>query len=99
MPTRATLSLGYATEIGCEAETFLTPGVVMRNRTWLLPRWIAIIAVVAAGCTEQSPPSSPDAKANRPSLNQPPVPKDKTAAKVKKPKVIGNMTGPTQLVD
>jgi hypothetical protein len=71
----------------------------MRNRTWSLAKWIPIIALMAAGCTDQPQPSSPDAKANRPSLNQPPVPKDKTAAKVKKPKVIGNMTGPTQLVD
>jgi hypothetical protein len=72
----------------------------MRNCTWPIARWIPILALIAGGCTEQPQPSSPDAKANQPALNQPPAAQEKAdAATVKKPKVIGKMTGPTQLVD
>jgi hypothetical protein len=72
----------------------------MRTLTSSLARWIPIVALITAGCTDQPQPSSPEAKANQPALKQPPDAKEKTtAAKVKKPKVIGNMTGPTQLVD
>jgi hypothetical protein len=94
------MSLTYTIVRSCGTEFFSsTSGVRMTIRTWSLPRWIPIMALIAAGCTEQAQPSSPAAKANLPALNQPRAKVEPSAAKVKKPKVIREMTGPTQLVD
>jgi len=69
----------------------------MRDRTSSLLLSIPLIAVLATGCSEQATPSSPDAKANQPVVSQPQPTKGKKAAK--RPKVIGELTGPSQLVD
>ncbi len=71
----------------------------MVNRTWLLARCIPIVALIAAGCSDQPTPSSPDAKANQPQVAGPAPVKGKAASKVKRPKVLSELTGPSQLVD
>jgi len=71
----------------------------MRTRKSSLLLCIPLIAVLATGCSDQTP-SSPDAKANQKAVNVPPAPPVKGGAKApKKPKELSKLTGPSQLVD
>jgi len=70
----------------------------MRNRTRSLSLCIPLIAALGAGCSGEPARSSPDVRANQPAVAQPPPTKGAANAP-KKPKIIGNMTGPSQLVE
>jgi len=72
----------------------------MKNRKLLLLLCIPLIAVLVTGCSDSGSASDPNARANQKVASAPPLVKGAKLPKTpKKPKEIGNMTGPSQLVD
>jgi hypothetical protein len=75
----------------------MIPGVLMRDRKFPLFLCLPLIAVLTIGCTGDSSPSDPSAKANQKAEPAKILPKGVKAPK--KPKELKNMTGPSQLVE
>jgi hypothetical protein len=74
-----------------------THGAPMRTRTSLLG--LMLVALIATGCTESTPPPDTATTTKTAEVTTPEPTKKSGKAIPKKPKVIGKMTGPTQLQD